>query len=48
MDGLVRIGAAVSAQERAELMDLMQDREVHVRTDTYEMLLAAIAERDLV
>ena len=48
MDGLVSIGAAVSEQERAELMDLMQDREVHVRTDTYEMLLATIAEQDLV
>ena len=48
MDGLVSIGAAVSTQERAELMDLMQDREIHVRTDTYEMLLATIAEQDLV
>lgn len=47
MDGLVSIGETVSAQERGELMDVMQDKEVHVRTDTYEMLLATIAEQKL-
>ena len=47
MDGLVRIGEAVSAQERSELLDVMQDKEVHVRTDTYETLLAAVAEQQL-
>ena len=45
MDGLVSIGEAVSTQERGELMDVMQDKEVHVRTDTYEMLLASVAEK---
>ncbi len=47
MDGLVSIGEAVSAQERSELLDVMQDKEVHVRTDTYEILLAAVEEQQL-
>ena len=47
LDGLVSIGETVSAQERSELLDVMQDKEVHVRTDTYEILLAAVAEQQL-
>lgn len=48
MDGLVSLGDVVSARERADLMDVMHERDVFTRTDTYEILLESIGEQQLV
>jgi hypothetical protein len=47
LDGLVGIGEAVGPKERGELLELMKERELRVRTDTYEILLAAVDEQRL-
>ncbi len=48
MDGLVSLGDVVSARERADLMDVMRERDVRIRTDTYEILLETIGQQQLV
>jgi hypothetical protein len=47
LDGLVDVGEAVSARERSELMEVMCEKELRLRTDTYEILLEAIGEKPL-
>ena len=47
LDGLVGIGEAVGPKERGELLELMRERELRVRTDTYEILLAAVDQQRL-
>ena len=47
LDGLVEVSDAVSARERRELMEVMREKEVNIRTDTYEVMLEAIAEKQV-
>ena len=48
IDGLVSLGDVVSARERADLMDVMRERDVRIRTDTYEILLESLGEQQLI
>jgi hypothetical protein len=44
LDGLVGLGDAVPARERGELLEVARERELRLRTDTLEVLLAAIGQ----
>lgn len=48
VDGLLGLGlsGALSARERSELLDVMREKEVRVRTDTFEVLLEEAAEEE--
>ena len=45
LDGLVGLGEGVSPKERGELLAVARERELRVRTDTLEVLLADIGQR---
>lgn len=45
LDGLVGLGEGVSAKERGELLEVARERELRIRTDTLEVLLADIGQR---
>ena len=40
--GLGRLGGLLSTRELKELVDIMQDRELRLRTDVYEAMLAQL------
>lgn len=47
MDGLVSLGDVVSARERSELLEVIREKDVRLRTDTYEIILESIEEQQL-
>ena len=47
MDGLVSLGDVVSARERSELMEVVREKDLRIRTDTYEIILESIGEQQL-
>lgn len=44
LDGLVGLGDSVSGKERGELLEVARERELRLRTDTLEVLLAHIGQ----
>ena len=42
LDGLELATRDMNDAERGDLLNLMRDRDIHVRTDVYEILLASV------
>ena len=47
LDGLRSLGSVLSPREMGELLDIMREKELRIRTDVYEILLQEAEEEEL-